>query len=767
MTPFFRSVLLLAFLVTSLSAQNGDRRGEVQAPLSEAIKVPPAPVLTPAEELATFKLPAGFRAELIAGDPLIGDPVAMQFSPDGRLWVLEMRGYMPNAEAEGEREPVGVIAVLTDTNGDGIYDKRTVFLDKLVMPRAMSLVGDGLLVGEPTRLWFCRDTNGDGACDEKTEVAADFGNTTNPEHNSNGLVWAMDNWIYSADWTARLRYEGGGKFTRETTISRGQWGIAQDNFGRLFHNSNSDPLRYDAVPAHYLTRNAHFSATGANVQLVPATLRVWPGRVTAGINRGYNSLDESGKMNAVTAACGPVVYRGTLFPEEFRGDAFIAEPTGNLIKRIKLTEKDGTVRGANAYEGSEFMTSTDERFRPVSLYNGPDGALYVVDFYRGIIQHRIYMTSFLRKQVEERGLDKGIAKGRIWRIVPDGAPKGKFQLGLARASSADLVRELSSPNGWVRDTAQRLLVERRDPAAGSALAKLATDASTPTLGRLHALWTLDGAGSLQPQTVVAALKDPVPQISAAAVRLAEKFLRAPSPNAEVAKQVLALVTSRTEPDVRLQLALSLGEARTPEADAALRALAVAAGPQTFIADAIVSGLSGREFQFVAPLVKDAAAAAASEAVRYAVSAIIKRSRSSMTRRPKRGRGAKCWRASGIFSRERKGAAASAAAVLLAVDAARAAGAAAAGVGRSRAAPRADPKRRWVAMPRVERERSAPADRAERREERAEPEAGVLADAAAKHAPLPAACRPSRKRSWPSPRSRTIRKRSLRPSCWRR
>jgi hypothetical protein len=209
------------------------------------------------------------------------------------------------------------------------------------------------------------------------------------------------------------------------------------------------------------------------VQLAPSRLATFPGRVTPGINRGYNTLDKDGKLMSVTAACGPVIYRGGLFPEEFRGDAFIAEPSGNLIKRIKLTEKDGAIKGSNAYEGTEFLVSTDERFRPVNLFNGPDGALYVVDLYRGILQHRTYVTSFLRKQIEERKLGDGIGLGRIWRIVPDGAPKANFKSGLATATTEQLVEKLNDASGWTRDTAQRLLVEKRDPAAAGALRKVA------------------------------------------------------------------------------------------------------------------------------------------------------------------------------------------------------------------------------------------------------------------------------------------------------
>ena len=588
--------------VSTLTAQRGDRAGEVQAPPPAHIVIPPAPVLTAEEALKTFTVAKGFRIEAVATDPLVGDPISIQIAPDGKMWVLEMRGYMNDVEAKGEDQPLGVIAVLEDTDGDGRMDKRTVFAKGLVMPRAMSLIGDGVLIAEPPSLWFMRDTNGDGVMDQKTEVAKDYGNQTNPEHNANGLAWMLDNWIYSANHTARFRYEGAGKFAREGTITRGQWGITQDDTGRIYYNSNSDPLRIDAVPSAYLRRNPNVTVAGTNVQLASARLATFPGRVTPGINRGYNTLDKDGKLMSVTAACGPVIYRGGLFPQEFRGDAFIAEPAGNLIKRIKLTEQDGAIKGTNAYEGSEFLVSTDERFRPVNLFNGPDGALYVVDLYRGILQHRTYVTSYLRKQIEERKLGDGIGLGRIWRIVPEGAPKANFKSGLATAATAQLVEKLNDANGWTRDNAQRLLVEKRDPAAAAALKKVAATATNP-LGRLHALWTLDGLGALDKPTVLAALADKDVRVVAGAIRVAEKFLK-PTPDAEVLAKLTSLA-ARTEPAVRLQLALSLGEAKTPVADAAMRALLIAAGTQPYLVDAVVSGLNRREADFVEAIMREA------------------------------------------------------------------------------------------------------------------------------------------------------------------
>lgn len=627
MKPRFVSLLLLAMLVSApVRAQNGDKAGEAQPPRPAHWVVPPAPSLSPEDEAKTFTVAPGFRVELIAAEPLVEDPLTMQIGPDGRLWVVEMTGYMRDIEGTGDKDPIGRIVTLTDTNGDGRMDRRVVFLDQLVLPRAISVIDGGLLFAVPPKLIFARDTDGDGKADSRVEVASDYGGPGNVEHLPNGLMWGLDNWIYSANHTVRFRYEGDGKFTRDTTITRGQWGISQDDAGRIYYNSNSDPLRVDLVPSAYLARNPGFAASGANFQVVPASLKIWPGRITTGVNRGYRTLDAEGKLYAVTAACGPVIYRGALFPAEFRGDAFIAEPTGHLLKRIKLSDVNGTVGGANAYEGTEFLRSTDERFRPVNLFNGPDGALWMVDMYRGLIQDRLYVTSYLRKEILERGLEKPLHHGRIWRIVPDGAPRLDLNLTLGRASAEELVTKLSDSNGWTRDTAQQLLVEKRSaartPAVAAALRELATKGSSP-LGRLHALWTLDGSQAIEAATVQAALADADPRVVAAAIRVADNFAGKPGADA-LAARVIGLVATRTEPAIRLQLALSLGGIKTPAAENALRALVVAAGRQPFLADAVVSGLAGREAAFIAALLqqKDAAQNGV-DVVRFATSSALK------------------------------------------------------------------------------------------------------------------------------------------------
>jgi putative membrane-bound dehydrogenase-like protein len=581
---------LALLLPASLSAQSGDRPGEAQPPPPPHLKVPPSPPLKAEEALETFRVAPGFKVEIVASEPLVFDPVALAFGADGRLWVVEMRGFMPNVDGVGEDAPIGTIAVLEDVDRDGRMDKRTEFAGGFVLPRAVAPIADGVLVAEPPHLWFLKDTDGDGKADERIEIASDYGDPSNPEHAANGLLWGLDNWIYSANHTARYRYER-GTWRAEPTIFRGQWGIAQDDVGRLVYNTNSDPLRMDVLPAEYLLRNPNLAAPrGINVQLArPEHLPVWPGRITIGVNRGYQILRDDGTLPIVTAACAPVIYRGALFPEGFRDNAFIAEPAGNLVKRILIEERDGVPSARNVYARTEFLTSTDERFRPVNLYNGPDGALYVVDMYRGVIQHRLFVTTYLRRQIEERGLEAPIGMGRIYRIVPDGAPPLTLP-NLARMTTEELVAALAHENAWWRETAQRLLVERDAQAAVPALRNLLRT-SPSSRARLHALWTLSGLQAVDWDSLAHALRDPSVHVAVVAARLAEAFF------ATRPERTMAALKARAawgELEFQRQLALSLGAAPAAVADAELVELAEVAGDRAYVADAIVSSVHGRE-----------------------------------------------------------------------------------------------------------------------------------------------------------------------------
>jgi len=575
--------------------------------LFKRITVPPAPALGPAEALDTFQVAAGFRIECVAAEPLVEDPVFFEFDPDGRIWAIEFRGWMRDIEGTGEGDPICRIVVLDDTDDDGIMDSSTVFLDGLVMPRTLSFVEGGVLVAEPPHLWYCRDTDGDLRCDEKIKVGS-YGRPGNPEHTDNGLMHALDNWMYNAKSSVRHRFTA-GKIVAEPTEFRGQWGMTQDDHGRLFYNYESSSLHADLAPAEFIVRNRNLPSGGKsgtraalNVNVATAADDVFPIRVTPGITLGGTELREDGRLRTFTVACGPSIYRGDQFPPEYHGAAVIPEAAGHLI-RLDLLEGDGAVLAArNAWGESEWVASTDERFRPVCSRTGPDGAVYVADLYRGIIEHVIFMMPYLRKQILDRGLDTPIGKGRIYRIVHESKPLGP-RPRLGQAANADLVTALSHPNGWWRDTAQRLLVERGAADVIDALRSLALSGARP-VGRVHALWTLAGVGRLDWATAAAALDAEDASLRAHAIRLACGVADRPPPAALLERFRPVLADRR--PLVRLQLLLSLGDlAAEPSVGAEVRGLMariLADHPDGLFAVAAISGLAGQEAEMVERLV---------------------------------------------------------------------------------------------------------------------------------------------------------------------
>ncbi|MFY9343604.1 MAG: dehydrogenase, partial [Planctomycetota bacterium] len=470
-----RAARLLPLLFgVSLAAQRGDRADEVQVPLPADLAVPPAPAHTPAAEQATFRLAPGFRVELFAAEPMVADPVAANFDLAGRLWVVEMRGYMNDLDATDERAPNGRVVVLTDRDGDGAADGSTTFLDGLVLPRSVLPLRGGALVVAPPELWWCPDADGDLVADGKVAVAGGFeAGLDNPEHSGNGLLWGFDHRIHLANDQRVFRPTATG-FVAEPGAGGGQWGLSQDDRGRLWFNYNEDWLRCDLVPGRNGPRAANLGGLPLLNHRVVPTRTVWPIRITPGVNRGYQPGRLVDWVLAIhTAVCAPHVYRADLLPCD--GDVFVCEPAGNLVRRFVLREHDGVLRADNPYEAEkrEFFASTDERFRPVSLLTGFDGALWVVDMYRGVIQHRNFVTTFLKKQIEQRGLERPIGLGRIWRVVPDALrPPNAGPRSLADVAAVDLVQVLAHPNGTLRDLALRDLVQRRATAVAPGLRAL-------------------------------------------------------------------------------------------------------------------------------------------------------------------------------------------------------------------------------------------------------------------------------------------------------
>ncbi len=588
-----------------LPGQAGDRKdppGTVQAPPPESLDIPPAPALDPGAELDAFEVAAGYRVELVAAEPLIESPVAIAFDAHDRMWVVEMRGYMRDPDATAEDAPTGRIAVLEDVDGDGRMDRRTTFLDHLKLPRGVLPLGDGALVLEPPGFAFWRDTDGDGEADQRDDLGRAFDDgLANPEHAANTPRLGLDNWIAFADHGAGVRRTAGG-WDWQPVPAAGQWGLGFDDFGNAYFDTNSDQLRGHLAPACYAARNPELAHPAFVNQRIAPDQTVWPARVTPGVNRGYQRgvLRADGTLARFTAACAPCVYRGDAMPE-LAGDVFVAEPAAQLVRRDVLASDGTRVTASNAYAGEhrEFLASHDERFRPVGLENGPDGALYVVDMYRGLIQHRNFLTSYLRKQVEARGLATPIDRGRIWRVVRVDA-KRRAPRPLAACSGAELVVALHDGNGFTRDTAQRLLVERGDRGVVPALVELARHGDA-TLPRVHALWTLEGLGALDRSTVLVVLRDRDDALRAQAVRLAEPWLR--SGDLIVTGVLARLAADATSPRLRLQLALSLGEAAPAPADVraavddALLAVLDRDGDDPRALDAAISGLAQREAAF--------------------------------------------------------------------------------------------------------------------------------------------------------------------------
>ncbi|MEM9080112.1 MAG: c-type cytochrome [Verrucomicrobiota bacterium] len=500
----------LLLLASSLLAQQGNREGhDNMNPVVPEELIPPAPVLSVEDALKTFELAEGFTIEPVAAEPLVEKPVDLKFDGNGRIWVVEMRGYMPDVDGNDEHLPQGRIAVLEDTNNDGRADKRTIFLDNIHLPRAIALVKDGVLIGDQTQLYFC-GRNGIQRTSEPIVVDEKYAPAGNVEHKPNALMPHLNNWLYCAKGEFRYQWKN-GNLHKDSTQFRGQWGLSMDNFGRIYHTNNSVILRGDRLLPDVL-ESFPKAKLKPNTSTILGSNRVYPSRVTPGVNRAYiakingydkDTLDpKTHKLINASAVAGLAYYRGDQFPESWNDVAFSTESVVNLVKATRVTADGLNLSGEHVFADKEFLTSTDERFRPVNIHTAPDGSLYLVDYYHGIIQHKTYMTSYLRAQTLSRGLEKpSYELGRIYRIRHKDKPLGP-QPQLLNAPSKELVETLAHPNGWWRDTAQRLLVERNDPSTIQPLKNNLRNHPNE-LTRIHSLWALEGLDQMDHQDILA------------------------------------------------------------------------------------------------------------------------------------------------------------------------------------------------------------------------------------------------------------------------
>ena len=532
----------------------------------------PTPYLTAEEEAKTIQLPPGYRLELVVGDPIIKEPVACAFDGNGRMYVAEMRSYMQDIDGKNELTPVGRVSCHWSSRGDGVYDKHTVFADHLVLPRMILPLADGVLINETDTeaLYLYRDTDGDGVADKKELILPGGRRGGNLEHQASGLIWGLDNWMYSAVNSFRLRLQGTNVLREPTGPNGGQWGIGQDNYGKpWFVNAGGEvgPLNYQ-VPIAY-------GAYGFRDQSAPGFAEVWPLVGLADVQGGTPRFRPSDKtLNHFTATCGGEIFRGDRLPAELRGDLYFGEPVGRLIRRAKVEVSEGVTHLSNPYDHSEFIRSTDANFRPVNLANAPDGTLYIVDMYRGIIQEGNWVRpgSFLRPMVQKHELEKNFGRGRIWRLAHKDFPAGPQPKMLAEKPT-QLLAHLAHPNGWWRETAQKLLVLQGDRSVAPALTRLAQN-HADHLARIHALWTLEGLGALTPELVREKLHDPHPQVRIAAIRTSETLYK--QDHKTLVPDVSALVKD-PDANVVMQVLLTAHLLKWPD-EAALVESATAANP---------------------------------------------------------------------------------------------------------------------------------------------------------------------------------------------
>lgn len=593
MHPRISFLLLAVVSLTGLRGQVGDSSALDRSDPPVDWKIPEAPVRSPEESLKLFDLPEGFRAEVVAAEPLVQDPISISFDERGRLWVLEWPAYNWQLRdgflgLEKQNPPASRVVILEDTDGDGRMDRRTVFMDGIVWPRGLQPMKDGALILKLPEIVFAQDTDGDGKADREQVLVRGLEIPANPHGAQSSLLRGMDNWIHGLQFPQRMRPAAEAWHSEPTLSQHGQWGITQDNYGRLFYAWNGDHLRGDLVPGHYFARNPNTPLTAGTGVRLAQDQTTWPHAATSGTNRRSQQRDENGTLRTFTSNTAPTVYRGDQFPREFAGNVFLGEVAGRLVRRSVLTEKDGLITARNAYHQREFLFSHDERFRPVYTANGPDGALYIADMHRGIIEGHLFITSYLQKQIMGRGLHQPLnGMGRVYRIVhKDRAPQSPPPL--RRDDLTGWVERLAHPNGFWRDTAQRVIVESEDRRVVPALRKMALG-HPDELARLHALWTLEGLAAIDRETLARALADESHQVRLAAIRLSEPFLA----DEAFAGKVLALAGDQRI-EVRRQLLFSLGEGRGRKFEEGMIRLLERDAGQLFMVEAALSGLRGRE-----------------------------------------------------------------------------------------------------------------------------------------------------------------------------
>jgi len=501
---------------------------DLSTPRWKGIDLSPAhPVVpvSPDEELKSFVLKPGYKLEAVLTEPQIREPAAIQFDGNGRMYVLELRTYMQDINATDELMPVSRISRWEDKDNDGVYETGVTFLDSLIFPRFVVPFGPNTILcmeSNEDNVYKYTDTNGDGKADKKEFFASGLGRSGNVEHQTSFLTWTLDNWMYSTYNPKRIRWTPDGVIHEPSGTPYGQWGVTQDDYGLVWIQGGASGLpnnfQFPIVYGNYEVKDQF--EPGFNVPYSLVRL--------ADFEPGMREVKPDGSLSNVTGAAGNDVFRGDRLPEELQGEYFYGEPVARIIRQVKTHKKEGLTSIQNAYidEESEFIQSTDPLFRPVDIATAPDGTMYIVDMYRGIIQEGNWTQpgSYLRTKIQQYQMDDVIRNGRIWRLTYQGIERRNEKPRMFDETSAELVRHLSHPNGWWRDKAQQLLILRQDRSVIPELKKTMMSSGNH-LARIHALWTLEGLRALTVDEVKNMINDTNLNIRLQGIRASETLYK--------------------------------------------------------------------------------------------------------------------------------------------------------------------------------------------------------------------------------------------------
>ena len=579
---------------------------------------PSIPPKSPAEALKTFRLLEGFRMDLLAAEPVVTDPVDMVYDENGLAYVVEMSDY-PYTDAKAHEAwkdnttdaPIGRVRILEDTDGDWKFDRGTIFAEGLSWPTGIACWKGGVFVLATPDIWYFKDTDGDRRADIKRKVFTGF-RKYNVQAVMNNPKWGLDHRLHIAGSSNGGSIRPGGEADSKPAILRrndfaidpdtgdfeilaggARFGNTFDDWGNRFICNIRNPVQHAVLPNRYLARNKHLPVRGAIHDVAesgdrvpvypispPEPWRAFRARQWATLMDRQYPRSELAPQGYFTSSSGLTIYRGSAYPRSFHGNVFIGEVANNLTHR-QILEPDGvTFKATPAHEKVEFLASTDNWFRPVNYLNAPDGTLHICDMYRENIEHPWSIPDDIRARLD---LESGRDRGRIYRLTPPGDFKPGKPPRLGKASTKELIALLAHPNAWQRETAHRLIFERQPKDAVNPLRDMLQQHPSP-LARLHALYSLQGLGSLSDEDLLTGLRDKSPRVKEHAIRLSESRLKDSS--ALLAAAVKLSVNDDIR--VRFQLAFSLGEAPSPEATKALAVIAAHNPGDSWIETAVLS-----------------------------------------------------------------------------------------------------------------------------------------------------------------------------------